>query len=323
MLQIHFTPEDLTKVRVAGSPDPLWETVFSIFRLRYHGPQLIFGKWRRETARARRRGDLEVLLPLIPGGYYPDFLTPAEAGEGLEAGLEALLLTPAQRLRRELGLLARQQTHLPPWMSSLAAGDRQVLERVAQALRAQHDAAVAPVWAEARAHVEVDRAKRARAFLDGGCEGLLRSYLPLMRWNPPVLEIDSFRYERVIHLGGRGLLLVPSYLSWATTDMLQDRTLPQVLVYPIEHGITSLPAGSVAALIGATRAAVLEAVGAGRTTSELARRVGVSDASISNHTSVLRAAGLIRSSRLGKSMLHTMTPLGLALLERPPVTHPR
>jgi DNA-binding transcriptional ArsR family regulator len=41
----------------------------------------------------------------------------------------------------------------------------------------------------------------------------------------------------------------------------------------------------------------------------------VSPASISQHTAVLRDAGLIRSSRLGKSVVHTMTPLGVALLD--------
>jgi len=328
MLRIHLTPEDITKVRVAGGPDPLWETVFSVFRLRYHGPQLIFGRWRREAARTCRRCDLEVLMPLIPGGYFPDFLTPAEAADGLEAGLEALLRTPAKQLHSELSLLARQQQQLPSWIGALATGDAQVLGRVAHAMRAQHCAAVAPIWSEARSQVEADRAKRARAFLDGGCEGLLRSYLPMMRWNPPFLEIDSFRYKRTVYLNGRGLLLVPSYLSWSTVDMLHDTALPQVLVYPIEHTITTAPEkssgnASIAPLIGTTRAAVLAAIGDGRTTSELARSVGVSDASISAHTTVLREAGLIRTSRFGKSVLHTTTPLGLSLLEQPPVARPR
>jgi len=70
----------------------------------------------------------------------------------------------------------------------------------------------------------------------------------------------------------------------------------------------------LAALIGDTRAAVLESVGEGRSTSELARRVGVSAASISQHTAV-RSAGLIRTGRVGKAVLHTITPLGRAMLE--------
>ncbi|GIE93000.1 ArsR/SmtB family transcription factor [Paractinoplanes rishiriensis] len=59
---------------------------------------------------------------------------------------------------------------------------------------------------------------------------------------------------------------------------------------------------------------MLESIGDGRTTTELARRLGVSAASISQHTAVLREARLIHTSRVGKAVLHTMTPLGSALL---------
>jgi DNA-binding transcriptional ArsR family regulator len=72
------------------------------------------------------------------------------------------------------------------------------------------------------------------------------------------------------------------------------------------------------ALIGQTRTSVLESIGEGRTTSELARHVGVSVASISQHTAVLREARLIHSSRAGKAVLHTITPLGAALLGAAP-----
>jgi len=316
MLRIHFTGEDLSKVRVAAGPDPLWETVFSIFRVRFPGPNLIFGEWRRATD-ARRGRELEMLMPLLPGGYFPDFLTPPEGADGLAAGLEALRRTPARRIRTELDMIAK-----PPrssWVGSLAAGDAATLGRVADAMRARHDAVVAPIWPEACAHIEADRARRARALLDGGCDGLLRSYQPLMRWQPPVLEIESFSTERDLHLDGRGLVLVPAYLSWSTVDVLFDPGLRPILVYPIERTVSALPRppgnASIAALIGSTRAAVLEAVGAGMTTSELSRRVGVSAASISAHTAVLREAGLLRTTRIGKAVLHTTTPLGVALLD--------
>ncbi len=36
--------------------------------------------------------------------------------------------------------------------------------------------------------------------------------------------------------------------------------------------------------------------------------------SISQHTTVLRDARLIRTTRIGKSVLHTLTPLGESLL---------
>jgi DNA-binding transcriptional ArsR family regulator len=320
VLRIHFTPEDIGKVRLAMNPDPLWETVFSLFRFRYPGPPLIFGQWRNFANRACRRADLEMLMSLTPGGYYPDFLTPADSSLGLDAGLDALLGTPRSRLRRDIGLLARQRSSMPSWMGRLADGDRQILDRLAASIRSHHDAVVAPIWQEVRAHVDADRSKRARALLEGGCEGLLRSFMPMMRWQPPVLEIDNVNFERTLHLNGRGLLLVPSFLSWNNPDVLFDITLPPVLVFPMEHDLTlsvrnRTPNASVAALIGFTRAAILESVGNGRTTSELARQVGVSAPSISQHTAVLREASLIHTNRVGKAVLHTITPLGVSLLD--------
>jgi DNA-binding transcriptional ArsR family regulator len=266
VLRIHFTPQDVGRVRVAAHPDPLLETVFSLIRLRHHGSSLVFGGWRHGAVRACRHADIETL------------------------------------------------------MGRLANGDRGVMDRLSAAVRSQYEAAVAPIWRQVRAHVEADRSKRARAFLDGGSEGLLRSYLPTMRWKPPVLEVAEVDFEQTVHLDGRGLLFQPAFLSWATVDMLRDPTSPPVLVYPVEHdpllsARSRAGAMPLASLIGLTRASVLEAVEQGGTTSELARRVGVSPASISQHTAVLREAGLIHTSRVGKAVLHTLTPLGAALLD--------
>ncbi|GIE92999.1 DUF5937 family protein [Paractinoplanes rishiriensis] len=255
MLRIHFTPQDLGRVRMAGEPDPMWETVLSVFRLRRPGPRLIFGRWREHALRASRRSDLDMLLPLVQPRYYPDFLTPAEASQGLSHALEALMSTPAARLRAELTELARLGEPMPSWLRGLADGDTETLVRLTAAIRSHYEAVVEPFWPQARAHIEADRARRSRIMLDRGAEGLLDSFRPMMRWSPPVLEVDVV-FEQTIHLDGRGLLLVPSYLSWDTPDMLHDPALPPVLVYPLEHDLSlgprACPGGSMEALIGRT-----------------------------------------------------------------------
>jgi DNA-binding transcriptional ArsR family regulator len=202
----------------------------------------------------------------------------------------------------------------------LAQGDVEALTWLGHALKQHHQVVVEPYWDQVQAHFEADRAKRARAWLDGGCEGLLNTYRPLMRWQYPVLEAD-FPVEQDLYLDGRGLVLVPSYFSWGTPDTLFDPTLPPVLVYPVEHDLgRAVPLEqdgnpeSLAALIGTTRAWVLGAIEEGCTTGELARRVGVNASSISQHTTVLREARLIRTSRVGKAVMHTLTPLGASLL---------
>jgi DNA-binding transcriptional ArsR family regulator len=60
-----------------------------------------------------------------------------------------------------------------------------------------------------------------------------------------------------------------------------------------------------------------------RTTTELARELGVSPAAVSGHTKALRAAGLIVSVRAGKSVLHSATPLGSRLLDGSHRSQPR
>ncbi|GIF18166.1 DNA-binding transcriptional ArsR family regulator [Actinoplanes tereljensis] len=318
MLRIIFTPEDIGRVRIANEPDPMWETVFSVFRLQRPGPAPIFGPWREHAVRAARRPDLDILIPLIRGRYYPDFLTPAEGRQGMADGIEALLSTPKTRLMQDMVELSRLGEPTPSWMRKLAEGDRPVLQRLAAAMKSQYQAVVAPFWAEAQAHIEADRSRRARALLDDGYEGLLDSFRPIMRWDSPVLEVET-PFEQTVELDGRGLWLVPSYFSWGQPDVLRDPALPPVLVYPVPRDpalIAGRPTSgaAVSALIGQTRTSVLESIGDGSTTSELARRVGVSAASVSQHTAVLREARLIHTSRVGKAVLHTITPLGAALL---------
>ena len=67
-------------------------------------------------------------------------------------------------------------------------------------------------------------------------------------------------------------------------------------------------------LLGQNRAIVLSRIADGCTTSELARRAGVSLASASQHATVLREAGLITTRRDGGAVFHSLTSLGAELL---------
>jgi DNA-binding transcriptional ArsR family regulator len=319
LLRIHFTPADLTKVRIASQPDPLWETVLSLWRFRLPDLPLVYQQWRREAMPRVDRRMLESLLPLLPGGYFPDFLNPAEAAQGFEAGIEAIQSTPKTRLRAEMDLLATTTSaRLTPWLSALRAGEVSALQHLGVAMRSYHESAISPHWSRVQAHIDADRATRSRAFLDGGFEALVDSYRPLMQWRPPVLEV-RFSADSDLYLNGRGLLLVPSYFCWNTADSLANPELPPVLVYPVQHDLAlggcARGNDSLAALLGATRAAILGTIDHGRSTGELARRVGVSAAAISQHTTVLRDANLIRTTRVGKAVVHTLTPLGSRILE--------
>ncbi|MGP3999462.1 helix-turn-helix domain-containing protein [Streptomyces sp. 8N706] len=324
MLRIHFTGLDLARVRIAARPDALWESILSFHRLRDKQGPSVYGPWRCE-ARTRLSGETRLLASLVPvRGYFPDFLTPPEGVLGVEPAIEALRETPAHRLQHDLSLLGTVRSR-PGWVHDLAEGHTGSLRRLLGALRSYHRAAIAPYWPHIRARIEADRAARGRALLDGGADRLLASLPAMMRWRSPVLEAD-YPVDRDLYLGGRGLLLLPSFFCRRTPVTFHDRDLTPVLVYPVEHTEPSAPAapvrsyagdvgsGSLGKLVGHTRSAVLRTIGHGCTTGELARRVGVSAASASQHASVLREAGLVVTLRHGGAVLHTLTPLGAALL---------
>ncbi|KAA0940350.1 winged helix-turn-helix domain-containing protein [Streptomyces apricus] len=324
MLRIHFTSHDLQNIRILRRPDPLWELICSMCRLRTGQGPLEFGHWRRSVhARAKADRDLgaalQPLRTLVPSvGYIPDFLTPPTTGEDLFHELDLVRGTSRARLVRELTLLGDSHT-LPSWTVALGRpGDRE-LAMLTRALEVYFGAALQPHWSRIRALVGHDVELRTRTLLDGGTQALLDSLYPLARWDPPVLEVD-YPVRRDLRLEGRGLLLVPSFFCWRRPTALADPALPPVLVYPVAK--TPLDAAratgdGVVRLLGRTRAAILADVARrdGRTSSEVAEAVGIAPASVSYQMGVLRAGGLVNSHRAGKYVRHAATALGLQLLD--------
>ncbi|MFI6096251.1 ArsR/SmtB family transcription factor [Lentzea sp. NPDC051213] len=307
---------------MADGVDPLWEMVFSWLRLTEQDSGLMLQPWLREVRRTADRQVvgagvrmLSVLTPL--GSYFPDFMTPPEGADGLASGLDAIRSTPRARLREEFDLLTAV-CPTPAWTRPIAAGDAGALTDVTDNLARYHAEVIEPYGEMIHDAVETDRVHRTAT---GDVEGLLRGMWPLMNWRPPVLEVQ-YSYDRDLHLGGRGLRLVPSYFCRRTPVAFADPGLPPTVVYPVLHDWTwqrqlasgHRREGALAALLGTTRSAVLAAVGTGATTTELAERLGFSLSSVSRHTTVLREAGLLTTSRQGLSVLHRRTSLGSALL---------
>jgi DNA-binding transcriptional ArsR family regulator len=168
--------------------------------------------------------------------------------------------------------------------------------------------------------------------LDGGVDALLSSLRPAIRWDGEVLEVPNYPADREIHLAGRGLVLVPSFFCCRVPVALADPALPPVLVYPVDRlggladgpGRAATPGAdaretgrdALAALLGRTRAAVLEAMDDGCSTGEVARRLMITPGAASQHATVLRNAGLLLSRRDRNTVIHTLTPLGRAILNR-------
>ncbi|MGC2997882.1 helix-turn-helix domain-containing protein [Streptomyces sp. G35A] len=264
-----------------------------------------------------------LLLPLFPRtSYFPDFLTPAEGVEGLDAGLHAVRAAPRRQVTLETIRLA-QTIPSPGWLSRLSESDMR--GRLVQALRDYHRTVIAPHEDHIRERLQAERIRHARSLLDLGVEGMLGDLAPTIRWRHPVLEIPSYPDNRDIHLNGRGLLLIPSYFCWKDPITLADPRLRPVILYPLHHAPAPAPAAGrqpLHALLGRTRAAILQATVTGASTTEAARRAGVSTGTATHHTTALREAGLINSDRHANIVLHTLTPLGAALLTGPQPDRP-
>ncbi len=205
--------------------------------------------------------------------------------------------------------------------------------RLSATTRRQHDpsiiefcqVAVMPYWSSARRHLESEREIRGRHLVVHGVERMLSTLHGRVHWHQPVLEINS-EQELDIYLDGTGLTLSPAvFLNRQTCVLLENgphATLCLAFATKFDESMLSqefsdspAPEASLGALIGHTRAAALQVLTESCSTSELAEQLGISMAGASKHATVLRAAGLIATTRLRNSALHTVTSLGMALLQ--------
>lgn len=311
MLRLHFTPDDRGKVRLAREADPLWETCLGVRALRVASPPHQVRAWRSQVAPQLDERMLPLFELISAGGGFPDFLTPALAGGGVRERVQALLDVPTATVRAQ----ARCE-RLSPWCARLVRGDAFARHELGGAVHAFHEVATAPVQGLRDQWFSADRAAWAATAADGGVDALLAHLMPGMTWHAPHLTYQAAAGVPTnlveVDLAGRGLVIYPSRLV----------EQPLVLDVPKQEPVLVVPGGAeligrhgkLSALLGRTRAVVLAALCSPASTTELARRTGISVASASEHASVLRGAGLIATHRDLQAVRHSLTSLGDRLL---------
>ncbi len=318
--RIHFTPDDLARIQVSPTLGPLAETVLAVALLRCPDqPRTRLGGW-RDRVQDRITPRMRPLTALIPPGCRGvDLCTLTGEAATIEQGVRALLDVPREHLLAEMEYTDRH-SRLPAAAWALAeAGARPDL---ADAAQAAYQALIQPYWARIRACLHAEQAARRRILAAGGPDRLLASLQnQRIRWRPPVLEI-AMPGNVEMHLDGRGLALVPSVFVGREPSLHENPNdcadVPRLILPAADTDdlwdASRDQGAALAALVGRNRAAVLASVADGCTTTELARRAGISLAAASQHAAVLRGAGLIISRRQGGAVLHTLTPLGTDLL---------
>lgn len=314
MLRVHFTATDVLRTRFATVPAPLLELSLALVALQRR--EVIFDGWRR-AARARLPKAAQPLLQLVmPTGVGPMFLDPVS--NGLEDGLDLVRSAPTDFVRRELRRVCIAGMPITPWLRALDERDGEAWQLLARAVRCGHDALVVPVWTRLRRAFQAEVAWRGRLVAELGLQPALETLYPGAKWRGTTLEFDVTPQMNT-YAGGRGVTLMPSAFWTGRPLISRDADGALMIIYPAPTALPLVadeaPTGdALADLLGRSRAGVLEVAVSPRTTSDIARKLGISAASVSEHTRTLRAAGLLVSERAGKAVLHSATPLGDRLL---------
>ncbi|MEU0567280.1 DUF5937 family protein [Nonomuraea sp. NPDC005983] len=277
----------------------------------------MFHQWLRRRHHRLSGLDLSALMVFMAdGAYRPDFLDPSPMSSEptFEEGMDALLSTPTDQVYAELvdasiGRGAEIGRRL------LDDPDRARLE-AAEAVRRLWKAAMEPEWPSMRQALRAEMLDRA---IQVNREGL-RTVLPRLH-HSAACDGDTITVESTVDFDvdcPEGLILVPSLFI---TDRVQCTTSDHwtpAIYYPASGRYlwaTPPTPRSLDRLLGTTRSRILAALTTPLQTTVVARLVGVTVPTASEHLAILRDAGLIDSSRAGRTATHELTKAGRALLD--------
>ena len=318
VIRFVLSVEDLARTRVAISP--MWEAIRSLGALQDPAAAALHLPWLRSLSGRLGEIALEPVLALIPPrGYMPDFLTPPPIGPlgRIEDDLEALRRTPVRQIRHDIELFCAQHPRSRISDGVWLEHPRREIRRVADVLAAFWERALEPVWPRIQAFLDADIAHRARRLAQGGPAELFADLHPGVARVDDHLEVASPR-DVTIELAGSGLVLIPSAFQWARPATIEQAPWQPMLIYPARGIATLWDEGTRAAdglvrLLGATRAAILVALDAPRSTADVAELLSISPANASHHLTTLRDAGLATARRERRAVLYVRTSTGDAL----------
>ncbi|MFL6141473.1 MAG: DUF5937 family protein [Labedaea sp.] len=323
-LVLRFGPDDAARCRFAISP--LQETMLTLLVLNDPGRHCWYLPWLRDVQPVVAGLDLSLLRLAAPvHGHGPDFLWPSPTGPltTIEDDLARVRATDPGIVAAALAGHARRldPRDVPANLYRALTGDPvEARDTLVAQQRLAWQALVEPLWDRIRGMLDADITTRARQLADGGLEGLFANLHPRATWAGDALHLTGLR-AGVVDLRGRGLILLPAAFGWPNLGIgPTDGTsvTPPVLAYPmfgtarLWHPSPRPPA--LARLLGAGRAFVLAETLIPSTTTGLAQRVDLALATVSQHLTVLREAGLVIAERRGREVLYRQTPLAAALL---------
>lgn len=326
-MRIEVTSADVAASRYAISP--LGEAMSALRLCAGQNSSPVLAPWlararpRYERLRRTEPGVGALLALLRRRGYNADFIQPPPAGVGQSFADELAVVraTPLAQARDELSRNLAGHRNPPAYASRIYAS-ADAVDRVADAIEAVWTTLVEPDWPILRAVLERDIVQRAGRLTAYGWGAAIADLDRRLRWVADgargTIEIADHDHGTYA-LAGRGLLFVPTVFG--TLISYVDPPWPFAIVYRAT-GVAELlgpprrgggPDDALDRLIGRSRAAVLRALGTPATTSQLVAQLGIGLGSVGGHLAVLRDAGLVVRTRVGRSVRYERTSAGDAL----------
>jgi DNA-binding transcriptional ArsR family regulator len=268
--------------------------------------------------------DVELLDALVTDRrWIPDFLTPRPSSTlpGAQESLAVLRATPPEVVRSHVRL-AYAGGSLPPVLAAAETDPAALLVRIADALEQYWDRCLASWWPRMHAILEADIIHRARTLALGGAQALFTDLDARVSWNDGTLRVaypsSTVNVHQSVVVGGRGLVLMPTLFIRGAVSSI-DGAEPPAVMYPARGRATVWEQAEIATsaaldeVLGPARSRLLTMLEHPASTTELARRLGVTPGAVSRHLTALHNARLLNRARTGRSVLYFRSPLGDAL----------
>jgi DNA-binding transcriptional ArsR family regulator len=322
VIRIDLDESTLARTRIATSP--LWEALCSLYLLGRNPGEAPwpYTEWARQARAVLAEVPETAPLRIYTHGpgLKPDLFSPIPrtAAPTLEEQLAVLRATSGGEVARWYAEYFPDGT--PDWARPYADDPPRAFGRLADALAAYWDAAIASHWPAMRAALDEEVLHRARALAANGPDALLADLHERVRWEKPVLTLVK-PPEQAYRAHDKRLLLVPLIFSRGALTCSTDH--PEIVAVSYQaRGAAVLIEGRpepptddrLAILVGRGRAAVLRALVRPATTAGLAATLGLAPSTVSEHLAALTAAGVVNRRRAGRRVLYALEPPGVALV---------
>lgn len=316
--------EDLLRTRFALSPVFELQNVMRALAGPHNRgiPEAWLGRLRDRFGTLRAADPaVDAILALHTSRSGATFLCPPprRIGQTIDDDLAALRAAPGEAARAEIDFYLERRPDTRDAARAVLLG-ADVLERLASAFAAGWTALLRDDWPRMRLLCERDVTHRAGELGRSGWAAALAGLHPKVRWRDGGIDLAG-RGNGAIVLGGDGLLLIPSVFIWPEIAVYGDEPWPKAIVYPARGVATLLETEPLAApehlaaLLGRSRALLLDSLADTASTSQLARAFGMTVGAVGDHLAVLRRSGLVERARSGRSVLYRRTALGDSLID--------